>query len=188
MLPSLRRVSFASPTQKARWLDAACSLDAADPRVRALSRRFVESAKQRAKAPTPWQQVFAEDVFRFVRDSIDYRRDPGGREQFADAATILFRTGADDCDGKARTFVALIRAGGPTVEARIRPVMNERGDFVHVQAETRWPGSKNDPRTQANGWILAELILRDVALGQDPDTAPRDAHGKRVLAHTGSKP
>jgi hypothetical protein len=61
-------------------------------------------------------------------------------------------------------------------------IMATMAVFVHVQAEVRWPGSVRDPRADNDGWILAELILRGVELGQDPMAAPRGPDGKFVCA------
>jgi len=129
-------------------------------------------------------------LHRFCRDAIHYRTDKthtwrnGGqtKEEFADPDVILAR-GYDDCDGKSRTFVAIGRAMG--LECRIVPVFRHLGQdraFVHVQAECRWPGSEEFPLAEPDGWVLAELILRDCQLGQDPDSVPRDIHGKRILS------
>lgn len=176
-LPGSRRMAhFSGPEQKARWLDAAASEDATDPELRRFAQRFAWRGPE-LRDP----RVIVRELFRFVRDSIAYVRDWGGREEFADTATILRRK-FDDCDGKARAFVALVRALGiPTVQARIRPVFKGRR-FVHVQAEVRYPGSKGD-RSDANGWQLAELIVRGVDIGDDPETiGERDAAGHLVMS------
>ena len=175
--PGARRsVRFPDPEAKARWLDASASEDATDPHLRAFARRFVHG---RAELREPADVV--RELHRYVRDAIAYVHDWGGREEFADTATIL-RRGFDDCDGKARTFVALVRALGlPDVQARIRPVF-KGGSFVHVQAETRFPGSKG-PRSDPEGWQLAEVIVRGVGLGDDPERiGERDARGRFVMA------
>lgn len=176
-----RKLAFKTLEEKARWLDANASLDAAMVRVRELAGRF------RAAHHDP--EELARSIHRWVRDSIRYvsdtakvakwRPNPEG-EEFADSETIIARD-FDDCDGKSRLFVALCRAAG--IEARIRPVFTRHPfDFVHVQAECRWPGSESLPEAEAGGWLLAELILRDCKLGQDPDTVPRGKDGKRLLA------
>lgn len=158
---SPRTASFATPLDKARWLDASASLDStsAEQRMRAL----------RLTAHVPTREGKATAIHRWVRDAIAYQHDPAGLEEFADAETVA-RSGYDDCDGKARLFVSLIRAlRDPELGARIRPVFDRAGNFVHVQAEVRWPGSERDPRRETpDGWILAELIVKGVELGEDP--------------------
>jgi transglutaminase-like putative cysteine protease len=194
MPPSIsphRIIIFESPEEKAAWLDAGASLDAATPEVRGVASRFVEEAKRvfgkgllHLARKTFWS-FLVEQIARWVRDHIAYARDPGGREEFADSATII-RRAYDDCDGKARLFVALIRAIGAPLRARIRPVMptiRHRREFVHVQAEVGFPGSELDPRANAEGYLLVELILKGVELGQDPETGPRDAAGHHLIAN-----
>jgi len=159
-----RVVDFATPRAKADWLDASASLDALEPHIRELARGIVRGAVSKGDA--------MQKLHRWVRDRIAYVRDPGGREEFADSLTVA-RSGQDDCDGKARLLVALVRSlRDPTMRARIRPVF--RGpDFVHVQAELEWPGSR--------GWVLAEVIVRGVELGEDPENA-RGADGSIPMA------
>lgn len=149
-----RIATFRDGREKADWLDGASSLDSIDPYVRALAQRITNGSLARADA--------ARRLQRWVRDSIAYVPDPGGREEFADAATVA-RTGFDDCDGKARLFVALVRSlRDPDFQARIRPVFDHAGNFRHVQAEVRWRGVD---------WTLAELIVKGVGLGENPENA-----------------
>lgn len=126
----------------------------------------------------------AQLIHNFVRDRIRYVRDPidprtGRREEeFADPGVVL-RRGYDDCDGKARLAVALaLRAG---LEARIRAVFRV-GDFVHVQAEFRWPGSQRYPHAQRDGWVVSETILAGVPLGSGAEAGLRDAYGGLVYS------
>jgi hypothetical protein len=130
-------------------------------------------------------------MHRFVRDKIHYEKDfqvsRGARgEEFADSETTV-RRGYGDCDDKARLFVALMRAAEITkpmgTQARIRAVFRKHPlDFVHVQAEVRFPGSKRTRTADDDGWILAELILKGCELGQNPDEMPRGPKGERILA------
>lgn len=154
-----RHVLFHGPTEKAQWLDAAASLDASDPMVQVIASRIVGNAGDADAVRL---------LHEWVRDRIAYVRDAGGKEEFADTRTII-DTGYDDCDGKSRTFVALVRAlDRRGVLARIRPVLNKRREFVHVQAEAKWPGSDHFAHHLRDGWVLAELIVKGCALGDDP--------------------
>lgn len=165
------RVSFRSGEEKSRYLDAKCSLDARIPAVREFALRIA-----RTRDPNR-ADLRAKDFHRFVRDNIRYVPDPFD-EEFADASTILQRA-AGDCDDKARLFVALCRAVG--IESRIRPVFTGK-EFTHVQAEVKWPMSDRDPNAQPNGWIVVELILKNLPLGADIDEVPRLPDGRRELA------
>lgn len=173
-----RIVTWSSPEKKSRWLDAAAAADALHPEVRALARQLETTAGR-----DPLRFTLA--VHGYCRDAIRYRRDPGGREQFADAPTII-RRGFDDCDGKARLFVALIRAAKiPGLIARIVPVHDKPTGqrFIHVQAEARFPGSEAHPLADPEGWILAEMTLEGVRLGEGGEAARIDPHtGKPRLA------
>lgn len=175
---ALRNVFFRGPEDKARWLDAAASEDATDPHLRAFAaKKFLYGSHT-----VPSLAALARAIHHFVRDSIAYVQDFGGREEFADSVRILRRE-YDDCDGKARLFTALVRALGiPELQARIRPVFKGR-DFVHVQSEVRYPGSEHDRAAMQHGWLLAELIIKGVELGEDPLKAGvRDAAGHLVMA------
>jgi hypothetical protein len=177
-----REIIFATLEEKARWLDAAASFDALRGGIQRIASRFTSE---------PRPEIRTRNIHRFVRDRIHYERDfqlsrnaPG--EEFADSPTVL-RRGYGDCDDKARLFVALMRAAELVrplgAQARIRAVFRKHPlDFVHVQAEVRWPGSGRSSRSYKDGWILAELILKGCELGQNPDEMPRGSRGERILA------
>lgn len=177
---------FGSLEDKARWLDAAASLDSHQDLVVRCARDLLD------RLVRPGAETVARAVHAFVRDSIRYvpdtrkmpfwRPHPEG-EEFADSESILTR-GFDDCDGKARLFTSIVRAIGAlspglVLLARIRPVFHRvPREFYHVQAECRWPGSE---RVSPSGWVLAELIVKGVSLGADPDSGPKGPTGKRVI-------
>lgn len=177
-----RVIAFKTLEEKANWLDAAASLDTLRRGIQDVARRFT-----REKDP----ELRTRQIHRFVRDRIHYEHDyrvstgqPG--EEFADSETIL-RRGYDDCDGKARLFVALMRAAEIVAplqtEARIRAVFTKHPlAFVHVQAEVRFPGSLRVQNATPDGWVLAEMILKGCELGQNPDDVPRGPRGERILA------
>lgn len=140
---------------KARWIDANATLDARLPLVREMTRIFVK-----AYGSNDPEKV-ARGFQRFVRDGIRYVPDGPGEELSDSEQTI--RTAAGDCDDKARLFVALCRSD--KLEARILPVF--RGDdFTHVQAEVFLKIRGPRERVASARWVPAELIVRDVELGQ----------------------
>jgi transglutaminase-like putative cysteine protease len=179
---SVRVLTFTTLREKAAWLDASASLDALRGGIQDFVRRFLDTRDPETRA---------RQIQRWVRDHIHYEHDyrviehlPG--EEFADSETVLER-GYDDCDGKARLFVALVRAAEILrplgLAARIRPVFRKHPlDFVHVQAEVLFHGSKVFPNAEPDGWIITELILKGCELGQNPDDCPRGPHGERLLA------
>jgi transglutaminase-like putative cysteine protease len=180
----VRVVEFPNVAAKAPWLDSMASVDALRGGVQDVARRFL-----RAEHP----ETRARQIQRWVRDHIhyehDYRVTQGMRgEEFADSETVLAR-GYDDCDGKSRLFVALVRAAELLkpigLSARIRPVFRKHPfDFVHVQAEVLFPRSGAIfPKTASpDGWVITELILKGCELGQNPDDCPRGPYGERLLA------
>jgi hypothetical protein len=179
-----RDVPFDSPWHKAQWLDASASIDALHPAVSehvlSVCLPFAHGASTSARTDLCVARLFAfwQEAIRYTRDIRDADGSPG--EQFADAPTVLRRR-YDDCDGKARGFVAALRAATRLfhlegLEARIQPIFDLDGNFTHVQAALRFPSAPYP--TQRDGWILAELTLRGVPLGYGAEKAKRDAAGR----------
>ncbi len=145
----------------------------------ALEPYIVEFASKLAApfAPDDYLAITRE-IFRWVRDGIRYQRDPGLHEEFATAAQVL-RRGWDDCDGKVRLAVALLRALG--IEADVNPKW-KGGYLTHVQLRVRFPGSHKVAGNVA-GWIVGELTIRGAELTQDPRAiAARPETGKLPLS------
>lgn len=179
---TVRVLTFKTLDAKAKWLDAAASLDALRGEVQRQAKRFllIPDAEARTRA-----------IQRFVRDKVKYQYDfrvsqglPG--EEFADTSTTLER-GFGDCDDKGRAFVALVRAAEMLkplgTKGRIRPVFAKMPEdrFTHVQAEAGWPGSTHHENAMGpEGWLLAELIVKGCEIGQDPDTVPK-VNGQRQI-------
>lgn len=161
-------ISWRTPKEKARWLDEAAQNDARLP----LTRRLAVTVAR--KTDPNRKDLLAEELHRFVRDSIRYVHDPSF-EEFASSDVTLQR-GIGDCDDKARLFVALARAVG--LEAHIRPVFDAAGNFVHVQAVVRWPGSQSYRLAKPGGWVVSELIVEGARLGDDFPQFPRDVAGR----------
>lgn len=172
---SLRRpMTFANLVEKARWLDAAASLDARNPNIRELAIRF-----QKARGANDPRGT-ATDIQAFCRDGISYCYGPSHQE-FADSWTIINRPGGacDNCAGKSRCFVALCRA--VEIDAQIVPNFRNPDEFNHVQAQVRWAGSERERYAERGGWLRVELIVRGVPLGAGPDAGERDASGRLLL-------
>lgn len=162
-------LQFSMASEKAAWLASAALDDACCPVVEQAASLFCDlPLESRATA-----------IHAFVRDGIAYVRDPDRREQFADSAQVLER-GWDDCDGKARLFVAMCIAAG--LEAKIFPRFDGAGQFVHVQALVKWPGSEARPDATGAGWVLAELILAGVELGQGLESAQYNDAGEVITS------
>lgn len=168
----LRPMTFANLQAKANWLDAAASLDATDPEVVAVARRFAIARGANH------QCGIARDLHDFVRDGIPYVFGDG-HQRFYSSRELLNGSGGN-CADKARLFVALCRA--VEIEARIVPIFTSPDEFVHVQAQVRCPGSTSDPRAEPGGWLRAELIARGVPLGSGAEAARYDRNGRVILS------
>ena len=171
-----KQIAFRTEYDKAVYLDQKASEDSTDELVRSLALRFAATASALAAA---------QAIHRFVRDRVVYQRDPAG-EQFASARVVIER-GWDDCDGKARTVVALVRAVARLrpdweLEAKIAPHWRS-GHFAHVSAHIRFLGSHVHPRAdKAGGWLESDTIVKGLELGQQPDEARDRATGRIPLA------
>lgn len=170
-----RRITFATPYHKAKWLAGQAKLDSLLLPVQAKAREFL----------IPSAMARVDQAFRYVRDHIRYVHDPNNREQFADAAVVLQR-GFDDCDGKARTLAALLHAAehiSPVgVEVELVPVFPEPDIFSHVTVQVRWPKSTLFWAADKNGWIRAETILAGARLGTGSESARRGPDGKIIFS------
>lgn len=173
--------NFTSPEEKARFLDGAARLDQYQRDVCAVADSFAPSGSTAGDT-----LVFMRRAHAFVRDHIAYRDDAPyrkGVERFADSSTILRRR-FDDCDGKARAFVALCLSANRFLfvpcEAAIRPIFPRYDWFSHVQAAARIPGHRTGLE-QSDGWIVAELCLDGVPLGSGLEAARYDDLGRPVV-------
>lgn len=117
--------------------------------------------------PDDWSGI-ANEVHRWVRDGIRFQRDPDRVEEFAPSSTVLRRRW-DDCDGKSKLAVALLRSLG--MDADIQPVWDSDGYLAHVQYKVRWPGSQSYPGSK-HGWVVGETTIDTAELGQDPHSVP----------------
>jgi transglutaminase-like putative cysteine protease len=163
-----RAISFDDWEAKARYLDGVAWADARLlPKVREVARRV---ARPHGSMSPEKMGAVARDLFRLVQHRVRYVADPAS-EEFSDAQQVLEQS-QGDCDDKVRCFVALCRS--LRIEAHVRPVMRQ-GEFVHVQAVCRWPGSDREPKALPGGWMVAEVILRDAELGDDIQDVPTRA-------------
>ena len=162
-----RRVVFRDHADKAAWIDGSAWIDARQPPV-------VEAARAIAGDATA-NRTAARKIADWVREHVVYTRDQWEDgtygERVADTAAILDER-IEDCDGKARAVVALVRAlDRPGLLARIRAVVAPRdGVFEHAQAEVSADGGRT--------WDLAETIVEGVGFGLSPDVGSRDARGE----------
>lgn len=162
------------PEEWRKWefLEKVPAQDAQDGELQSIARclRVVASA-----SPFPdW--TFASLCLSLARDGIQYQTDTErvGREQidgFTDpyvSPLVPYRRGWDDCDAKARFFVALCLASG------LRAEMVGRwrgGKLAHVYGRV-YVKSPAEPLPR---WHLAETILRRARLGDIAEQVPKES-------------
>jgi hypothetical protein len=162
---------------KFRALCEQTAADAVDPQVVRMA-----SWLTRVFAPDDYL-ARAREIYRFTRDGIRYQHDPDKREEFAPSATILERRW-DDCDGKAKVAVAMMRAVG--LDAQIWPVW--RGGFLaHAQIRVRFPGSTQIAGSRG-GWIYADPTIRGAELTQPPQAVASNPDTGRLPLSGGPLP
>jgi hypothetical protein len=166
--------------QKWEFLQAVVDRDAHHPKLKRIAAALWEAA-----ASTPDQQrtftilvhAFTGRAIRFVRDT-----DRTGGEDIAGLtrsptetdAVDAIRRGTDDCDGKARAFVALCRAVG--VPARMAPLWQYPRSALepilgHVYAEL----------LHGTEWVPVETILARAVIGEAPLDVPRERSGRWLM-------
>ena len=104
--------------------------------------------------------AYVTDTARVGREQIDGLTDP---EPPSRAACL--ERGTDDCDAKARLFVALCIGAG--LEAEMVPRW-EHGRLVHVYARVRLPAG------QGRKWFDVETILQRARIGDVPEDVPHE--------------
>jgi len=157
------------PSEKLAALNRLAQLDARHPAIRTLAAAIREIAEQ---APArDWAAV--ELAACVARDLIGYRSDTDrvGSEDIAgitrpDAHPLeaLWR-GVDDCDAKARLFVALARALG--LPARVEGEIGPEG-LAHVWGAVQI----------GDQWLPVETTLARARVGDRPREVPRETGGQ----------
>jgi len=150
--------------EKWKLLQEVCISDSKNPQIIEMSRMLWMLSLSRPI-------VFFKLALALARDGIEYESDikQFGHEDIAgvtrspepnDAIDAYVR-GHDDCDAKARLFVALCLAAG--FNARLWPLW-KHGVLQHVAAEVEFHGS----------WIHAETILSRARLGEMHEHVPKE--------------
>jgi transglutaminase-like putative cysteine protease len=161
-------------TEQRKWefIRDAPERDALTPEVRAVGMSLKAVA-----VISPWPEwafanlalavardliVYVSDVDRVGREQIDGLTDPQG------SALASLERGTDDCDAKARMFVALCLSVG--IPARMLP--RWRGSLLqHVWAECHVKG----PFDKTARWWWAETILDRARLGDRAEVVPKES-------------
>lgn len=167
-----RRHVWASPKAKADHLQELAAGDSREPEVRAVAAKIWADAERKAKlaagrgvmpqnGAVEWWAI--RDIYELTTNAVRYVSDTGG-EVWAHTMEVL-RSRADDCDGKARAFVALVKALPKRTPRRVLtdawvvPHFDAAGQFVHVSAAARI--GMSDP-------IEVELTVPGLPFGAKP--------------------
>lgn len=168
---------------KFRALQAQARKDATAPQLRHIADSLAACSFRRP-------ELYAQLAFALAGRGIAYQLDTHrvGREDIAgvtraptdgDALDALER-GVDDCDAKARLFVALCLARG--LRAELVPVWRAASGALVFEPLPRAPG---DELAHAYGavwlggrWLWAETTLVRACLGEDPRSVPKEPGGE----------
>jgi len=161
----LRKYSPEIPDdEKWKLLQEVTHTDAKNPKLRGMSDLIWKLSGERPIR-------FFKLALAVARDGIEYASDTKqfGHEDIAgvtrapepDDALDAYERGQDDCDAKARMFVALCLAAG--FNARLWPLW-KHGVLQHVAGEVLWEGR----------WIHAETILARAQLGEMHTDVPKE--------------
>jgi transglutaminase-like putative cysteine protease len=161
----LTQADFRDDEEKWIFLRDAPQIDAQEPAVKRVAWLLFDVARGNVERFCKLAMAFCRDVIRYESDTV---RTGGEDIQPKGELSDILDRGTDDCDGKARLFVALCLAVG--IDARMvdhwhadASVPNGR-DLYHVSAEVRIPG-----RAAA---MPVELTLYRARLGDNPSDFP----------------
>ena len=162
---------FRTDQEKWRYLERAPELDKSDPRVAALARNLWEAADADPRAFAELAHAYCRDVVLYMVDSEQF-----GEEDIAPAGKlgdVIVRL-VDDCDAKARLFVALCLA--VHLEAEMVPHW-QGGILAHVSARLKVSGKWSTRLHFSGKWLPVELTLARARLGETPHDVPHDVTG-----------
>lgn len=151
--------------------------DARDERIRLIASLLWQATRlcpDRQRVFAVLCHAFTGRGIRMVRDTARVgAEDIAGltRSPTKDDAIDAIQRGADDCDAKARAFVALHLAVGQ--RARMQPVWKQKGEsyeLAHVYPEVFLDGR----------WQPAETTLARAVLGEPPLEVPKESNGLRL--------
>jgi transglutaminase-like putative cysteine protease len=167
----------AAPDQKRKLksIQKLAKFDSTTPEVRELARKLWVVAEY--ATPNRPERTMIHLATAIAKSAITYASDTvrTGGEDIAgytrpwESPMLGLRRGTEDCDGKARLWVALLLAVG--LEAEVRPVWRNEGNeqiLQHVFGEVKLDGQ----------WLQQELTLARSVLGEQPLDVPVEDSGE----------
>lgn len=173
-----------SDINKWHYLQQVPSRDAGNPKIRDIAYQFRLAS---GGNPMRFAQLALTVARDWIKQLIDTDRVGGEdiagftREPMPDDAVSALIRGYDDCDAKARIFVALCLAGG--LNARMVPYWEREGQpltpwgdptkkLAHVAAEVYLNGK----------WIPVETTLSRARVGELGMQVPKEKSGRWLLS------
>lgn len=164
-----------SETEQRKWefLERAPERDARDADLRDLARHLWQASRGRLELFAHLAHAVARDGIRQVEDNVQFgHEDISGFTRAQGPALEALDRGADDCDAKARLFVALVKALRelrPDTPIDARMVPRWKGNWLaHVYAEV----------TIRDRVYPVETILARARLGDRAEEVPVEKTGK----------
>jgi transglutaminase-like putative cysteine protease len=167
MTQRVRKTPNIDDEHKWELLQEICISDSKNPKIIRMSELLWELSQSQPLR-------FFKLALAIARDGIEYESDikQFGHEDIAGVtrapnpndAIDAYTRGHDDCDAKARLFVALCLAAGFT--ARLWPLW-KHGVLQHVAAEVHY----------GSDWLHAETILARANLGETHTDVPKESNG-----------
>lgn len=157
-------------TDEHKWelLQEVCLSDAKSPKIIRMSKLLWELSQSQPIRFFKLALATARDGIEYESDIKQFNgEDIAGvtRPPEPNDAIDAYTRGHDDCDSKARLFVALCLAAG--FNARLWPLW-KHGILQHVAAEVQFHGK----------WIHAETILSRARLGEMHADVPKESNGQ----------
>lgn len=122
-----------------------------DPQIKLIAARVVTAACSHQD-----QRCYADALFAFVKDNIDYVTDPIGEYYETPQETLL--AGAADCDGHAILLASLMRSVGILTRFSYSP--------NHVAVEAWLPADKLLSKRYTYEWTYYDPTCKECRPGQ----------------------
>lgn len=161
-------------TDREKWelLQEVCISDSKNPKIIRMAKLIWELSQSEPMRFFRLTLAVARDGVKFESDIKQF-----GGEHIAgitrppqpDDAVDAYTRGYDDCDAKARLFVAICLAAG--FQARLWPLWRD-GILQHVAAEVHWQKK----------WLHAETIVARARLGELHLEVPKEPNGKWLMS------
>ncbi len=156
------RIETRSNDQVIVLLNAYATDDAQnDPTVQQLAAEWRSFAARIPRAtPAERETMLARRIHRYVRDSVNFQREPSEVHR---SSSVTLALGAGDCDDQSALVMALALASG--LRSRIHGLRNRRGEITHACATIWIDGSETWAETTVDAYLGEHPFDAAVRLG-----------------------